>query len=265
MASGYNINTQSTRWFPILPQFNVGRVYAQKSTAWSEEVPGPVCRGMGKYKLKSKFADWVCEANGFEKRLFFGNKGRFLEKMKMKVVKTWKNRTLFSIVVRSAVCKKLRNEPVSEQALNSSFYFIDPITTELYGGDVAQHFKQLYKNDRNVPSFSISGAKFKRHKKTWDLIDYKRVGGNCLEFKSSVFIICGGRKKTEEVKSQNHAWSEWDTAATSSCYTCGGSEYQIRRCVAQNDTADYEKGDTIHQSNCRRPLDEPLIKVSLIA
>ena len=44
-------------------------------------------------------------------------------------------------------------------------------------------------------------------------------------------------------------------AAQSSCYKCGGSEYQIRRCVSS------KTDKTVHQSNCERNFTEPLIKV----
>ena len=44
-------------------------------------------------------------------------------------------------------------------------------------------------------------------------------------------------------------------AAQSSCYKCGGSEYQIRRCMSN------KTDKTVHQSNCERNFTEPLIKV----
>ena len=49
-------------------------------------------------------------------------------------------------------------------------------------------------------------------------------------------------------------------AAQSSCYKCGGNEYQIRRCIRSsvNPNKPYE---TVHQSNCERNFTEPLIKV----
>ena len=56
-----------------------------------------------------------------------------------------------------------------------------------YGSKVARYFKKLYEKDRDVPPFSVGGAKKKR--KEWDVIDYQAIGGNCLEFDSRNFTF----------------------------------------------------------------------------
>ena len=47
---------------------------------------------------------------------------------------------------------------------------------------MARYFKKLYEKARDVPPFSVGGAKKKRNE--WDVIDYQSIGGNCLEFDS---------------------------------------------------------------------------------
>ena len=72
-------------WYPILPQFNAGRIYMQKSTPWDDYTPGPVCRGARGYAMKKAFAQWACEQNGFENVQFYGQKDGFLRRMKTTV------------------------------------------------------------------------------------------------------------------------------------------------------------------------------------
>lgn len=78
----FGVGSSEVQWFPILPQFNAGRIYMQKSTEWSDSVPGPVCRGMRKYAQKKEFADWVCQQNGFQSSQFYGTKNKFISRMK---------------------------------------------------------------------------------------------------------------------------------------------------------------------------------------
>ena len=80
----------------------------------------------------------------------------------------------------------------------SEINFCQFIEKGRYGSKVTRYFKKLYEKDRNVPSFSVGGAKKKRNE--WDIIDYRTIGGNCLEFDS--------RKITRHQNLQNKLYLE---------------------------------------------------------
>merc|ERR1712131_173579 len=73
------VQAQNSEWRPVLPQFNTGRLYMQKTSKWHNGRLGPVCNGPRRYRLTEEFFQWVCIENGFERVDFFGNKTSYLE------------------------------------------------------------------------------------------------------------------------------------------------------------------------------------------
>ena len=71
----------------------------------------------------------------------------------------------------------------------------------------------------------------------WKIVDYEYSGGNCLEWKSSVFVHCSGGGWKEE-----HLLTSWKKV--SYCNGCNSVQYHIQNCQ--------EKAVNFHSNKCPR-------------
>ena len=104
-----------------------------------------------------------------------------------------------------------------------------------YGSKVHSYFRSLYRHDKNVPSYTVGGAMMSDGK--WKIVDYDYSGGNCLEWKSSVFVHCSGGGWKEE-----YLLTSWKQV--SYCNGCNSVQYHIQNCQ--------EKEVNFHSNKCPR-------------
>ena len=67
----------------------------------------------------------------------------------------------------------------------------------------------------------------------FEILDFKRIGGNCMKGSSSIFVHC--KIPENDPKPKQGIWSDWRTESV--CYYCGLEhlKQQTRQCISKKE------------------------------